>query len=319
MVQCEISRRVLYLHLTSNLGTNDSWRGGADEIFARHQNLWAENGDGLSRIYAGTGALKSSVTRTGKVTLASVLGDATKSVNRFYINNFQDKAKQEVIDLLLGKLVHQKGIVIHDPVNDSVNEALVTRTKEYSTTSKITVFAGTYNLNGKSSKGESLAPWLLNLSAGMAEPEIYAIGFQEIVELSPQQVGYCLCMHSAISREHPSSFEVSLRRRGSLQIMITDVEKRCICLLCSSSLAHYTSLYSFLPKLTSVCLHRLAWEFEIEKTLNSRCSSGSRYVLLRSDQLVGAALIVYAKESVVAHVRNVECSIKKVCLRTRMH
>jgi hypothetical protein len=31
----------------------------------------------------------------------NVLGDATRSVNRFYINNFQDKAKQEVIDQLL--------------------------------------------------------------------------------------------------------------------------------------------------------------------------------------------------------------------------
>ncbi|RUS16545.1 hypothetical protein BC938DRAFT_476545 [Jimgerdemannia flammicorona] len=252
MVQCEISRRVLYLHLTSNLGTNDSWRGGADEIFARHQNLWAENGDGLSRIYAGTGALKSSVTRTGKVTLASVLGDATKSVNRFYINNFQDKAKQEVIDLLLGKLVHQKGIVIHDPVNDSVNEALVTRTKEYSTTSKITVFAGTYNLNGKSSKGESLAPWLLNLSAGTCD---------FISDTSPY-----------------------LSRHGGAR-----------------------NLRNWVPGNCGV-VSAAGW-----------CSSGSRYVLLRSDQLVGAALIVYAKESVVAHVRNVECSIKKVCLRTRMH
>lgn len=61
--------------------------------------------------------------------------------------------------------------------------------------------------------------------------------------------------------------------------------------------------------------HRLVWEYEIEKTLNSRRGPGSRYVLLRSDQLVGAALMVYAKENVVAQVRNVECAIKKVCFK----
>jgi hypothetical protein len=32
-------------------------------------NLWADNGDWLSKIYAGTGALKSSYTRNGKQTM----------------------------------------------------------------------------------------------------------------------------------------------------------------------------------------------------------------------------------------------------------
>jgi hypothetical protein len=42
----------------------------ADALWMHHRELWAENGDALSRIYAGTGALNTSVTRTGKRTLA---------------------------------------------------------------------------------------------------------------------------------------------------------------------------------------------------------------------------------------------------------
>ena len=61
----------------------------------------AQNGDALSRIYAGTGALNTSFTRSGKRTLAGALSDATKSVSRIYISNFVDKGKQMAIDALL--------------------------------------------------------------------------------------------------------------------------------------------------------------------------------------------------------------------------
>jgi synaptojanin len=39
-------------------------------LWTNHRELWAENGDALSRIYAGTGALNTSFTRSGKRTLA---------------------------------------------------------------------------------------------------------------------------------------------------------------------------------------------------------------------------------------------------------
>jgi hypothetical protein len=87
-------------------------------LWSHHRELWAENGDALSRIYAGTGALNTSFTRSGKRTFAGqfllagvqfflhstcigVLSDATKSVSRAYINNFQDKGKQTAIDMFL--------------------------------------------------------------------------------------------------------------------------------------------------------------------------------------------------------------------------
>ncbi|KAL4214955.1 DNase I-like protein [Rhizopus microsporus] len=251
LVQNEISKRLLLNYLYSRFRNSRSSQ--IDHLMARHSHLWAENGDGLSKIYAGTGALKSSFTRTGKVTFMNVLSDATRSVNRFYINNFQDKARQEVIDLLLGKLANQIMIAIHDPLSDSVTQQLTKRVKEYSKSRKITILCGSYNLNGRAFKGELLDPWLLQhfKSGNTEEPDIYAIGFQEIVELSPQQV------------------------------MATDAETRKV------------------------------WEDQIERTLNSRPGGKSKYTLLRSNQLVGAALVIFAKSSIVDEIRNVESSIKK--------
>lgn len=205
LVQNEISKGVLmeYLH---NRFRDRMMMTSMETLVTKHSHLWAENGDSLSKIYAGTGALKSSFTRTGKVTFMNVLGDATRSVNRFYINNFQDKARQEVIDQLLGKLSNQVPVKIHDPISDSVAHQLSRRIREYSSSRAVAIFCGTYNLDGKSFRGELLDPWLLQhheckniriayiyiplyKSIGNEqEPDIYALGIQEIVELSPQQV-----------------------------------------------------------------------------------------------------------------------------------
>lgn len=160
LVQNEISRRSLMDYLKVRFRERRI-NVNYEHLLSRHSHLWAENGDGLSKIYAGTGALKSAFTRTGKVTFMNVLSDATRSVNRFYINNFQDKARQEVIDLLLGKLANQSIIAIHDPISDNVTRQLSKRVKDYSTNRKITIFSGSYNLNGKNFKGELLDPWLL--------------------------------------------------------------------------------------------------------------------------------------------------------------
>lgn len=57
---------------------------------------------------------------------------------------------------------------------------------------------------------------------------------------------------------------------------------------------------------------RKIWEQQIEQTLNSRPGAKSKYILLRSNQLVGAALVVFIKADIVHDIRNVETSIKKV-------
>ncbi|EPS42690.1 hypothetical protein H072_3317 [Dactylellina haptotyla CBS 200.50] len=159
------------------------------ELWSRHQVLWADNGDALSRIYAGTGALKSSFTRSGKSSLGGVLADFRKSATRMYINNFADKGRQTTIDQLLGRLVGQDPVVLYDPINDFVNAELAKRSDQFLTTKIISIHVGTMNLNGRTDGiDQDLTSWLFPPPCSHYQPEIFVIGFQEIVELSPQQI-----------------------------------------------------------------------------------------------------------------------------------
>ncbi|CAO1626593.1 unnamed protein product [Sympodiomycopsis kandeliae] len=231
-----------------------SFAGGAHPVWAHHRVLWAENGDALSRIYAGTGALNTTYTRTGnaKKTFGSILSDAAKSAGRMYINNFQDKGKQNVIDALLGNMANQRTVEVYDPLHDSVAAELKSRLDEYSTETEITIFAGTWNLNARA-PGESLLPWLMPDDLAK-EPDVYAIGFQEIVPLSPQQ------------------------------ILLTDPAKL------------------------------KTWENVIIDELSRRPSKGD-YIILRSEQLVGTALIILVKSHLIGHIRSVEATTRKTGLK----
>ncbi|KAF9879070.1 SacI domain and endonuclease/exonuclease/phosphatase [Colletotrichum karsti] len=227
------------------------------DFWMRHSTLWADNGDALSKIYAGTGALKSSFTRTGKMSLAGAVADMRKSVQRLYHNNFTDSARQTTIDRLLGRLVNQTPVLLFDPISDYVSGELMKRTAEFSSSQDITMLVGTFNLNGRTEGVDNdLSLWLCPEELGDVQPEIVAVGFQEIVELSPQQI-----MNSDPSRKQ-------------------------------------------------------LWESAVRRCLNQRAQSlgGERYVLLRSGQLVGAALCIFVKASSLAKIKNVEGSVKKTGL-----
>ncbi|KAI0600222.1 SacI homology domain-containing protein [Biscogniauxia sp. FL1348] len=226
----------------------------ASDFWVRHSTLWADNGDALSRIYAGTGALKSSFTRHGKMSLAGAFADARKSATRLYINNFADKGRQNTIDILLGRLVGQRPVLLYDPISDFVSAELAKRSLEFSSTESISMWVGTFNLNGRTQGiNEDLSPWIWPPELGSTEPDIVAVGFQEIVELSAQQI-----MNSDPTRKQE-------------------------------------------------------WEKAIKRTLNNRVkeTGGENYVLLRSGQLVGAALCIFVKASALPKIKNVEGSVKK--------
>ncbi|KAK2788932.1 inositol polyphosphate 5-phosphatase [Onygenales sp. PD_12] len=250
LVQTIISQMALELFLMQEGGrvSEDFWR--------RHSTLWADNGDNLSKIYAGSGALKSSYTRHGKMSLAGAIADIRKSATRLYNNTFTDGAKQNTIDLLLGTLTSQSTVRLFDPINDYVTAELRRRVDEYSSYKNIRIWVGTFNVNGRSdgARGTDLSPWLLpQLDELDEDPSIVAVGFQEIVELSPQQ------------------------------IMSTDAGSRII------------------------------WEEAVRDTLNDYAERKgiSEYVLLRSGQLVGAALLVFVRADLLPDIKNVEGTVKK--------
>ncbi|KAL9131869.1 MAG: hypothetical protein Q9217_000315 [Psora testacea] len=225
------------------------------DFWMKHSSIWADNGDALSKIYAGTGALKSSFTRHGKMSLAGAIADARKSATRLYMNNFLDKGRQNTIDMLLGRLMDQSPVHLYDPMADHLNAELKRRLNEYSTSDTIYIWVGSFNLNGKSGAVQhDLTPWLCpETNQAARRPEIVAVGFQEIVELSPQQ------------------------------IRSTDP------------------------------VRRQAWEHAVRQTLNDGAvrSSSEEYILLRSGQLVGAALMIFVKSSALNKIKNVEGSVKK--------
>lgn len=59
-------------------------------------------------------------------------------------------------------------------------------------------------------------------------------------------------------------------------------------------------------------VRRQVWEQAILQTLNENAGTNAEYVLVRSGQLVGTALIIFVKYSALKNIRNVECSVKKV-------
>ena len=74
------------------------WKSGE----MHHRALWADNADAISRLYAGTPALKRDFTRTGRRTKLGALDDGINSLQRYYLNNFMDADRQEGVDLMTG-------------------------------------------------------------------------------------------------------------------------------------------------------------------------------------------------------------------------
>lgn len=72
------------------------------DFYYLFRNIWADNADTVSRAYAGTGAMKTDLTRMGKRTNAGKLQDLNVAITRFYLNNFRDGPRQDAFDVFLG-------------------------------------------------------------------------------------------------------------------------------------------------------------------------------------------------------------------------
>ena len=171
-----------------------------EEVF---RQMWINNGNEVSKIYAGTGAIQGS----------SKLMDGARSAARTIQNNLLDSSKQEAIDiLLLGSTLNTEladrarlllpSNLLHAP--PSVLREMCKRYNEYVTTMNLRVSVGTYNVNGGKHfrsivcKDVSLSDWLLDAprkSSSLVSVEydnvpvdIFAIGFEEIVDLNASNI-----------------------------------------------------------------------------------------------------------------------------------
>ncbi|CAJ1063875.1 synaptojanin-1 isoform X3 [Xyrichtys novacula] len=176
------------------------------QLVARFQEvfrtMWSANGDSVSKIYAGTGALDGKA-KAGK------LKDGARSVTRTIQNNFFDSSKQEAIDIL------RLGSTLNSDLADKARALLTTSSlyasprvllgmcqnyQKYTRPKQIRVCVGTWNVNGGKQfrsiafRNQTLNDWLLDAPKKAGHPEfqdtkanpidIFAIGFEEMVELN---------------------------------------------------------------------------------------------------------------------------------------
>jgi hypothetical protein len=82
---------VLHSSVVPAVETNDAaytTRKAIESHISRITNLWADSGDSISLLYAGTGALKADVTRTGERQIfKGPFDDGLNSITRYYLNN----------------------------------------------------------------------------------------------------------------------------------------------------------------------------------------------------------------------------------------
>ncbi|KAG8185014.1 hypothetical protein JTE90_017038 [Oedothorax gibbosus] len=206
-----------------------------DEVF---KLMWIQNGDHVSKMYAGTGALE------GK----SKFKDGSRSVVRTIQNNLLDSSKQEAIDiLLLGSVLYNEvaeraRCILPPSMLNFPPEFLQTMLKEkekFTYTSKIRVGVATWNVNGGKHfnsivfKHQSMTEWLLDCpklsgSSGVEDipVDLYAIGFEEIVDLNASNI-------VSASSQNQKEWMVELQKvisRDNKYIYITSTQLVGVCL-----------------------------------------------------------------------------------------
>lgn len=209
-----------------------------EEVF---RQMWVNNGNEISKIYAGTGAIQGG----------SKLMDGARSAARTIQNNLLDSSKQEAIDVLLlgntlnseladrARILLEKNM-LHAPTN--VLREMCKRSGEFMFPQKVRVAVGTYNVNGGKHfrsvvyKDVSLSDWLLDSSEVSSHSlvnqndgypvDIFAVGFEEIVDLNASNI-------MAASSENAEMWADELKKvlsRDQDYVMLTYVQLVGVCL-----------------------------------------------------------------------------------------
>ncbi|XP_047125274.1 synaptojanin-1 isoform X1 [Hydra vulgaris] len=231
-VQTEIGLNLLKKQLES-IGINDLQ--SQTKFHEAMKVMWEVNGDHISRMYTGTGAMEAGT----KGTIGSKLHDGAISVKRTLKNNFFDGSKQEAIDILLlgnsfigsvgerARALLGKSFLYAPP---KILRGICLRHKQFTKIHNMRVTVSTWNVNGGKHfrsiayKHQSMHDWLLdyyklakegildNTETFEKVTDVYAIGFEELVDLntgniistsSSQKKEWGAKLQEVISRNHP--------------------------------------------------------------------------------------------------------------------
>ncbi|XP_044754264.1 phosphatidylinositide phosphatase SAC2 isoform X2 [Coccinella septempunctata] len=111
VVQTAIGKAVMEIQFCK-LGLTPPEGPIPENIRSTFQLLWANNGDTISKQYAGTNALKGDYTRTGERKISGIMKDGMNSANRYYLSRFKDSTRQGTIDLMLGNKVSEENFIV---------------------------------------------------------------------------------------------------------------------------------------------------------------------------------------------------------------
>ncbi|XP_004536586.1 phosphatidylinositide phosphatase SAC2 isoform X2 [Ceratitis capitata] len=109
VVETAIGKAVLESQLVK-LGLSPPYTPIPEQLKSPFMIVWANNGDIISRQYAGTNALKGDYTRTGERKISGMMKDGMNSANRYYLARFKDSYRQATIDLMLGNQVSAESL-----------------------------------------------------------------------------------------------------------------------------------------------------------------------------------------------------------------
>lgn len=215
-----------------------------EEVF---RAMWVNNGNEISKIYAGTGAIQGG----------SKIMDGARSAARTIQNNLLDSSKQEAFDLLIhggtgNEFIFDLARSLLPPhwsvLPADILHGLCSRYAEFTQPLPIRIAVGTYNVNGGHHfrsvvyKDSTLADWLLDSphqdsaaarslvclseEEGWRSADIYAVGFEEIVDLNASNI-------MAASSENAKAWATELQKvlsRDRPFTLLTYVQLVGVCL-----------------------------------------------------------------------------------------
>mmetsp|Transcript_13038 Transcript_13038/g.23138 ORF Transcript_13038/g.23138 Transcript_13038/m.23138 type:complete len:841 (+) Transcript_13038:63-2585(+) len=103
------------------------------------------------------------------------------------ISRFEGEHNTEALSSLTKQEQGNSKLVARKIREEFIREQMRQRKEEYTDTRSLNVFVGTWNVNGKKPL-EDITPWLSVGGETSQPPDVYAIGFQEIVDLTASNV-----------------------------------------------------------------------------------------------------------------------------------
>ncbi|XP_062512889.1 synaptojanin-1-like isoform X2 [Corticium candelabrum] len=293
------------------------------------KTLWSSNGDHISKIYAGTGALDGR-TKVGK------LVDGAKSVSRTIQNNFMDNTKQEAIDVLLQGNVYagypgwrSRALLPFSSVTSSPGlvQELCARYKDYTTTSSLRVSVGTWNVNGGrhfrsiAFKHQSMHDWLLDA------PKLKPLESNQALKLIPlsietKNISEDECVPSRPPLPGLTTQRQILRSKSSdsVSLAVSTQPVAHTAAIEAADLSQSVDVFAIgfqeLVNLSTSNIisasstNKKEWGAELERVL----SRDETYVLLTAEQLVGVCLYIFVRPSLLPYIRDVGVATVKTGL-----